>query len=107
MERLPNQEKKIEKAEIVEMLKTKGLDDPEVKELVIKWTMEQETLATQVGTVEASITFNIDRSDLYLAVGDIDGALEALEDARLQAHSEGQMELYNQIMTKMDEIEKS
>jgi len=105
MEGIPNEERKIEQAEVIELLRTKGIDDPEVKELVTKWTIQQEALATEEGTAKASINFNISRSELYLAIGDVDGALEALEDARLQAHSENEIELYNQIMKKMDEIE--
>lgn len=105
MEGLPNQERKIKKSEVIELLKTRGLEDQEVKELVTQWTIQREALATEEGTAIASIIFNMDRADLYVAIGDIEGALEALEDARLQAHQENEMELYNQIMIKMDEIE--
>lgn len=75
MEGAPNQERKIEKSEVAELLKARGLEDPEVKELVTQWTIQQETLATQEGTAIASITFNMGRADLYLAAGDIEGAL--------------------------------
>ena len=105
MEGLPNQERKIEKSEVIELLKTRGFEDPEVKEFVTQWTLQREALVNQESTATASITLNMDRADLYVAIGDIEGALEALEDARLQAHQENETELYNQIMAKMDEIE--
>ena len=105
-EEIPNEERMIEQSAVIELLRTRGIDDPEVKEFVLKWTTQQETLATEAGTARASITFNISRSELYLAVGDKDGALQALEDARVQAHQEGEIELYNQIMIKMDEVEE-
>src|ERR1035437_8525305 len=105
MEELPNQERKIEKSEVIELLRTRGFEDPEVKESVTQWTIQREALVTQEGTATASIIFNMDRADLYLAIEDTEGALETLEDARLQAHQENEMELYNQIMAKMDEIE--
>ena len=105
MEGIPNEERIIDKSEVVNEIKTKGIEGLGVKELVERWTIEQEKNVEQVGTAEASINFNIDRADLYLATGDKEGALEALEDARLQAYQEGNIELYNKIMTRMDEIE--
>ncbi len=105
MEGTPNEEIKIEKAEVIEMLRTRGFDDLEVRSLVLEWTIQQETLVAIEYTARASITFNMDRADLYMAIGDTDGALQALEDARLQAHSEGETELYDRIMAKMDEME--
>jgi hypothetical protein len=104
METLPKQEK-IEKGKILEMLKANGSEHPETKALVIKWTEQQEALVNKENTNRAAIIFNIERSDLYIAAGDIAGALECLEDARLQAHQENETELYDQIMKKMDEME--
>jgi len=108
MENFPspeNSQEKIEKEKVLEMLRANGFEHPETREMVIKWTEQQETLATKENTGRATIIFNIERSDLYLAVGDKEGALECLEDARTQAHQENETELYDQIMKKMDEIE--
>ena len=104
-EGVPSEERIIEQAEIIELLRARGVDDPEVKELVIKWTAQQEVLVTAEGTAKAQITFEINRAELYVACGDIGGALQCLEDARLQAHQEGETELYAQIVLKMDEVE--
>ncbi len=105
MEGIPNQERIIDKSEVMDEIKTKGIEGPGVRELIEQWTIQQEKIAEEFGTSESSINLNIDRADLYLATGDKEGALEALEDARLHAHQEGNLELYNKIMIRMDEIE--
>lgn len=99
-------EERIEKAAVVELLKARGLEDPEALDMVLRWTRQQEALVTAVNTPAAAITFTMDRADLYLAVRDRAGALDALADARLQAYQENEQELYNEIMEKMDEIEE-
>jgi len=87
------------------MLRANGLEHPETKNLMLKWTKQQEMLVVKENVSRAIIIFNIERSDLYLAIGDKDEALDCLEDARLQAHQENETELYSQIMKKMDGIE--
>lgn len=99
-----NQEK-IGKQRVLEMLQTSGFEHPETRDLVIKWTEQQEALVAKENTSRAAIIFEIERSDLYLAVGDKDGALECLGHARLLANQENEPELYDQIMKRMDEIE--
>ena len=105
MEKFPYPEKKLEKKTVLEQLQANGLDHAETNEMVMKWTEQQEALVKKENTSKAAIVFNIERSDLYLAAGDKEGALECLEDARMQAHQENEEELYDQIMRKMDEIE--
>lgn len=100
-----NNQEKIEKGKVLEMLRANGFEHPETREMVIKWTEQQEALVEKENTSRAGILFNIDRADLYVAVGDTNGALECLEDARMQAHQENEEEIYNQIMKKMDAIE--
>jgi len=108
MEKFPspeNVQENIEKEKVLEMLRANGLGHPETMEMVIAWTKQQEALVEKEGTASARILFEIERSDLYLAVGDIEGALECLEDALTQAHQENEDEFYSQIIKKMDEIE--
>ncbi|MBI5401188.1 MAG: hypothetical protein HZB12_03700 [Candidatus Yonathbacteria bacterium] len=108
MENFPTQEnghEKIEKENVLEMLRANGFEHPETRDLVIKWTEKQEALVTKENTSKATIVFNIERSDLYLATRDKEGALECLEDARTQAYQENEMELYDQIIKMMDEVE--
>ena len=103
--KIESQEGKIKKEKVLKMLKEKGFDAPETKELVLVWTIEQEALIEKENTAKASILFNVERTDLYLAIGDIDGALECLEDARAQAFYENETELYGEIVKKMNELE--
>lgn len=100
-----NSQEKIEKGKVLELLRVNGYEHPETKEAVIRWTEQQEALVTKENTSHARITFEIERADLYIAAGDIDGALDCLEDARVQVHYENETELYDLIMKKMDEVE--
>ncbi len=99
-------ENRIEKQEVLNMLREKGLDGPEVRKLVMDWTIQQEALVEKEGTSRASIMFNIGRSDLYIATGDINGAIGCLEDALVQAHQENEIELRHEIIERMKEIVK-
>ena len=99
-------ETKVEKADLIKALAEKGLSDPETQEMLTRWTEEQEKYVESQPRPDAEIKFNIDRADLYIALNDVTGALECLEDARVQASQESRDDLYNQICDKMDEIEK-
>ena len=65
----------------------------------------QEARAEHDDSGRASILLNVERSDLYVAIGDIDGALDCLESARIQAYQNNERELYDHIMEKMDSME--
>ncbi len=95
---------KIEKETVIEMLRLHGFDHPETKNLVLEWTLQQEEFVAKENTSKASIVFNIERSDLYLAVGDILGALECLDDAYTQALHEDEVGLCQEIQKKREEI---
>lgn len=101
-----NSQEEVGKEKVLEMLLANGTDDPETRELVIRWTEQQEALVAKENTSRAAIVFNVERADLYVAAGDINEALECLEDARTQAHQENEAELYVQIMKKMDDLER-
>ncbi|MFA6428783.1 MAG: hypothetical protein WCW02_04575 [Candidatus Buchananbacteria bacterium] len=109
MEKFSSQDygqEKIAKQAVLDSLKQSGPDNPETKALVLAWTMQQEALVTAENTSRAAIIFNIERTDLYLAVGDNAGAFDCLNEALLQAHQEGEPELYDQIMEKIKDLEK-
>lgn len=108
MESGPSQEGRkleIKKTDVIESIKSKGVSNPETISMITAWTLQEEARVARENTSRATIVFNIERADLYVAAGDIQGALECLEDARLQAHNENETDLYQQILTKMDEIE--
>ena len=94
----------VEKGELVERLRAEGLTK-ENKKLVLAWTEQEEKKVEAEGSSEASVRFNMSRADLWVAIGDIDGALEALEDARQQAHQEYLDDLVSEIEAAMDKIE--
>ena len=112
MEKFPSPEnsqehtEKVEKEKVLEMLRMHGFDHPETKEMVTKWAEQREESVMEEDTRRAQVLFEIERSELYLAAGDVEGALGCLEDARLVAHQENEHELYGQIMKMMDEIEE-
>lgn len=101
-----NKQERIEKEKVLEMLRVNGFEHPETKSMVIAWTEQQEALVSKEKTARVRICFEIERSDLYVAIDDMDDALECLEDARMLASQEGEMELYRQIMNKMGEVDK-
>ena len=100
MESFPNLEKKT----VLEMLKANGFDHPETKELVMKWIEQREREVEIENTSRAAIVFNIERTDLYIAMGDREGAIQNLEDALGQADSEDEKELQEEIIAKIKEI---
>ncbi len=106
MEDLTNVEnREIETSEVLDRLRVTGPEDPETMRIVIAWTLQQEELVRRVNTSKATTMFNILRSDVYLAAGDKAGALECLEEARMEAYQQDEETLYNMIIQKMDEIE--
>jgi translation elongation factor EF-1beta len=97
---------KIEKQKVLDMLRMNGFGHPETKELVVEWTKQKEAEVEQSENPNReSIIFNIERTDLYIAVGDKEGAIECLEDALTQADQENEVELQNQILEKLKSLE--
>ena len=99
-----NDQEKIKKEKVLEMLRTNGPDHPETRELVMRWTVQREIEVRKENTSRATIIFNIERSDLYIAGGDKNGAIECLEDALTQAVHENEKGLEKQIMKKLKSL---
>ena len=96
----------IESAEqrLTRLLKEKGVEDPEVRELLDKWTREEEARVEQSDDYHLEqISFNLKRARLYFAAGYVDEAIENFEAAQIQAWNEQKSDLYQEIT---DEIEK-
>lgn len=96
---------KIEEEDILEMLRVNGPKDPKTIEMVMQWTKQQEVLVETENTSCAAILFNIEQSNLFVAAGDIEGAIGCLWDAETQALEAGEVELYEQIKEKIGEME--
>lgn len=110
MENFPkpeNSQEKIEKGKVLEMLRAHGFEHTETRAMVIKWTEQQEALQTNENARKARISLEIERADLYVAVGDIEEAFKCLNQACRQANEEDDEELYSQAIKKMDEIDEA
>lgn len=106
MEKFSKQEKKeVSDQELVDALKSKGIENPEAFQLLQSWIKQGEKNVAEANTPEATIEFNRKRARLYIDAGYVQEGLEVLEGARMQAHNERREELFSQIMTEMDEIE--
>ena len=71
---------KTEKQVVLDIIMRHGIDSPEAMQLILDWTKNREG---RVQTPNDQIEFEIDRADLYIAAGDVEGAIECLEDALL------------------------
>ena len=90
---------------LINLLKEKGLEDPEAKELLKTWTVEQEAWAEKSQDFKAAqIEVNLKRGRLYFTAGMMNESYESFEDARTQAWNENREELYGKIMTEMDNL---
>lgn len=88
---------------LTRLLREKGIEDPEVKDLLIQWTIEQEKRVEGSGDSESPIRFNLRRARLYFEAGYTEEAIENFEAARTQALNEQRNELYWDITDEMIE----
>ena len=105
-EKLPSSERKeILDQELIDTLKSKGVEDPETFQLLQRWTEQEEKKVAVLDTPEAPIEFNRRRARLYVEAGYIQEGLDVLESAHMQAWNEQRQTLFDEIMAEMDEIE--
>ncbi|MBI2446700.1 MAG: hypothetical protein HYV51_02660 [Parcubacteria group bacterium] len=91
---------------LIRLLKEKGTEDPETRELLDAWTREQEERIEEGNDPAAKIEFNFKRARLYFDAGYVEEALENLEADRMEAWNENREELYEAIMAEMDMMER-
>lgn len=75
----------IEKMRLVGLLEREGMTD-ETQDFIMKWTKDMETKAS-ISSKEM-IRFNVDRSELYEALGEINDMFECLDEALFQVSQE-------------------
>ena len=95
------------KKQLIEALRTKGSEDPETRQLLEKWTKEEEARVYEAydsGSSEAFIELNRKRARLYLEAGYVEEALANLESAAMQAENERMDDLRNDIMDEIDSV---
>ncbi|MBI4224719.1 MAG: hypothetical protein HY617_00135 [Candidatus Sungbacteria bacterium] len=100
-----SQEVEVLRQKVIEGLRKKGIDDPEVYSALNKWTQKREMFAEAVGTRAAQILFELDRAALYHEGGYTEEALEVLYDARTIAEQEGEVVWLDEVERKIREIE--
>jgi hypothetical protein len=98
----PTLEFSTEEQELIENLRA---GTPEAREKLIAWTEAQEAIANGINTSRANIEMNLRRAKLYKAAGLQEEAWDVLENIRLQAYNENEIDLYQSAMSLMDEIE--
>ncbi len=103
MEGVPNNES-VDRAQLVELLKTKGFEDPEARLLLNAWTKEQEDLVESLDVREAQITFELSRAQLYFDSGFMGDSLQTLYDALYVAQQENVPEQIKIVEKKMIEL---
>lgn len=94
MEKIPNQESKESLYDnVLELVKTRGLTDPEVIEVYSRWyeMMEQyvEEVSDVLGSRKRQIDFLISQSNIYREGGDKEEASSILNEAMMIAQMEG------------------
>lgn len=94
----------VEKATLIALLKERGIDDGETKEMLVRWTEEQEKKVEALGTREAQVEFEIERAELYLDSGFREEGVQTLEDALMIAAQEGLDELAEKIENKLSAL---
>ena len=91
---------------LIRLLKEKGVEDPEAKNLLDTWTRQQEEWAEKSNEpATAAIEFDLRRARLYFEAGYVDEAFESFEAARMQSWNNNKEELYQKIMAEMDKLE--
>ncbi len=96
---------KISKQEVLAMLQANGPDHAETQKAMIRWTEQQEKwVDSQEDRNRARILSEIERSDLYVAAGDIEGALECLRLADWDANNQNLQDVRELILNKVAEI---
>jgi hypothetical protein len=94
--------------QLARLLKEKGVEDQETREMLRNWTLEQEKIVDEsADRFTASIQFNVKRARLYFDAGFLDESFESFEDAATQALNEQRFDLYQEIINEMDVKEKS
>lgn len=96
---------KKQKEEVLAMLRSNGMDDPATQKAMMQWVDSLDTwVAQQEDRDKARILTEIERSDLYVAVGDIEGARENLRIADWHANNLNLQDVRERILDKVAEI---
>lgn len=92
------------KDEVFSIVRGKSLEDPEVNTVVQKWLLQREGETRAENTSRANIVLEVDRMELYQAMGDEVSARQCAEDAYTMAWNEGQYDILEHLEQKFPDI---
>ncbi|MFH1246527.1 MAG: hypothetical protein V1489_02005 [Candidatus Liptonbacteria bacterium] len=110
-EKLPSPENQELRNRLIELLRTKGMEDPETRDIAIRWRepKEKEARSASKGR-EGEIGLLCDVADVYREAGLIEEARAELEDAKQMAYYEAEAArdeaTYNKFVGLFDDIER-
>lgn len=108
MEKIPSRENIIiNKDKIIEVIKEKGIEDAEARELFDKWLDNRQAEVEKKNTSKATLDLNIEIAEIYRDSAMIEAAIDAFHDAASQAWNEGDDELYEKLIDEIEKLEKS
>lgn len=101
----PSPKKEIADQALIDALRNHGPEDPTTKEMLGLWVQATERELNESAEPTSRIEMNIRRGRLFFASGYVDEAYDSLSSAATQADNEGRSELYDSIMTEMDQMD--
>ena len=93
------------KEEILAKLKEKGFEDPETQKAVLEWIAQREGEVKIEDTGKASVKFEFERIELYIAIGDMEGAYENAKYTYVSAVQEGMGDIVDKLLEMFPELE--
>ncbi len=96
---------------MIEALKTRGLEDAETKEMMMRWSRAEEEKMNRENTpmvnAMAGIQLVFRQVDIYRRAGHLEAARVALEDAREAAYGMNDDQLIARVEALMDWVESA
>ena len=102
-----NESEKLLRDQVIDGLRSGGIEDSEVNKKLIEWTIKQEERVESAGrTVEARVNFEIEKAKLYFEGGYTDESFETLNFALYVAEQEKRDDLAEKISDEISRIEE-
>lgn len=92
--------------QLVEKLKTRNYEDPEIRQMVVEWKILQEKKVSGYGSNEGQVLAQMAQAELCLEAGLMEEVFELLESAHLQAYQEGMDLLVDEIETRIKNLSR-
>lgn len=99
------EKQKIDREQVVSILKERGFEDPEARALFNAWSDQREAEVNVESTPDASLMYAIEVADVYSDAGFTDAAYDAYEDAIEFAYQFGQDDIVTLLELRLDALE--